>query len=207
MMSEWHNAASTPMLTLKASSGTFKEILQQILNDEQKCEAFVDWMYREFCSEVILSFLEFVQFKKYVKEEIERMSITEDADPYDFTLYDGMPKSTIVYDPYQLDQTIAHSFHDVVSSISADIESGTGSTDDVLMRCKRIGHLLFEKYIDYHAEHEINISGRLRDKYVNLDQEQYVKMDLEHFTTLYDELISEMLKYQSESYTRFGRVN
>ena len=202
MMSEWNDGASTdstPILKLKASSGTFREILQEILNDEQKCEAFINWMYREFCSEVILSFLEFVQFRKYIKEEIGKMYLSVDTDPYDFTLYDGMPQSTIVYDPYRLDRTVLPSFHDV--------ESGTSLTEDTLMRCKQIGHSFFEKYIDYHAEHEINISGRLRDKYVNWEKQRYEGMNLEHFMTFYDDLIAEMIQYQTDSYARFQCAN
>ena len=185
------------------SPGTFMEKLRETLDDEQKCEAFIDGMYREFSSEVILSFLEFVQFKKYIKEQIGKICVAGDEDPYNFQLYDGMPRSTIVYDPSRLEQRMTPLSLDGVSSLSGDSESGARSSDNSLMRCRKIAHLFFEKYIDYHSEHEINISGPLRNKYVKLEQGQYEAMELEQFVTIYDDLIAEMMKYMAASCRRF----
>ena len=213
MMIDWDEGEPTAKLKMGVSSGDFRETMHTILMSEQKCEAFVDWMYREFSSEVILSFLELIQFRKFVKEEISKtdgVDIDEDSDPYDFDLFDGMPQSTIIYDSFQFDQAVLPShLVDVPSDSvkSADLEFGGSLTQNPLTRCKRIAHLLFEKYIDYDSQHEINISGRLREKYVEMDRIEYEGMDLEQFVTIYDELISEMLKYQSESYMRFERAH
>ena len=92
----WTSNGLSTALTIQGSSGNFRDKLRETLNDEQKCEAFIDWMYRGFSSEVILSFLELVQFKEFVKEQIGKVCVAGDADPYDFALYDGMPKSSII---------------------------------------------------------------------------------------------------------------
>ena len=210
-MTDWNSNDLSTALTMRGSSGTFREKLRETLNDEQKCEAFIDWMYREFSSEVILSFLEIVQFKQFVKEQIGKICVAGDADPYDFELYDGMPKSSIIYDTFPIHegviQGITISSIVAVCSLSKDSGSAASPLENPLMRCKQIAHLFFEKYIDYHSEHEINISGPLRNKYVELEQGQYEAMELEQFVTLYDEVIAEMMKYQAESYRRFERAS
>lgn len=139
---------------------------------------------------------------------MKEVGYTEDSDIYDFTLYDEMPRSTIVHDPFRLyhgiNEPMTLSSQGRLSSCSGDLESGTSPSEDTLVRCKRIAHLLFVKYIGYNAVHEINISGALRNKYVDLDQQQYEHLSLVQFVTLYDKVISEMMKYQSQSYRRWS---
>ena len=107
MMKQWDDGSCTTVMEIEKSPGGFRETLQATLIDEQKCEAFIDWMYLEFSSEAILSFLEFVQFRQFVKEQIGRTDKTGnavDSGPFDFALYDGIPQSTIIYDTFRLDQ-------------------------------------------------------------------------------------------------------
>ena len=214
-MPQWNGGRHLVMrLEMEHSSGDFRRTLRGILIDEQKCEAFIDWMYQEFSSEVILSFLEFVQFRKFVKEAIgdtDGSDISAEPDRYDFMLYDGMPQSTIVYDSFQFDQvtspTRSPSNAVDIAYMPSDTVAGTSPSEDPLRRCKRIAHLFFKKYIEYKSEQEINISGRLRYQYFNLEQSRYDGMNLNQFVTLYDEVIAEMMKYQSQSYQRFQRVH
>ena len=80
--------------------------LRETLDDEAKFEAFIEWMYREFSSENILSFIELVQFKQWIKDELRRTGSLSDSvetvntqsDQYDYKLYDKMPKSSIIYE-------------------------------------------------------------------------------------------------------------
>ena len=212
-MTGWNEQRPPIALSIRGPSGNFSDKLRDILSDQHKCEAFIDWMYREFSSEAILSFLEFVQFKKFVKQRLGKtdgVNSTGDPDPYDFKLYDGMPKSSIIYDQFRLDQAmVTHSMilpvHEIVPSASEDVEQQNCLSNDPLMRCKRIAHLLFKKYIDNGSEHEINISGRMRDKYAELQREEYDGMNLQQFVSLYDEVIPEMMKYQFQSYQRYER--
>ena len=70
-----------------------------------------------------------------------------------------------------------------------------------------MAHSFFKKYIEQHAEYAVNISGPLRNQYIALEQNEYDEMDLVQFMTLYDKVMSEMMKYQSQSYSRFERAN
>ena len=199
-MSEW-NGITTPRIDIKQSRGTFQDKLKEILKDEKNCEAFVDWMYREFCGEAMLSFLECVQFRKYVEKEIGKTDgggIGGNDDSFDFKLYDGMPKSSIVYDPVSIDKG-----GNDEANLAKYLESGSDTTDIVLMRCRRIADLLFKKYIEKYSEHEINISAQLRHKYADLKEREYDGMGLEQFLTFYDDVISEMIKYQAQSHRRY----
>ena len=214
-MPEWRRLDSpetprTPRGSKRPSTGDFTAILQEVLVDEDRCEAFIDWMYREFCSEVILSFFEFVQFRNYVKEEMKKTAgdiVHEDVHNFDF--YEGMPKSTIIHDPSRLHPLATRpSFHDNVSSLSTVIESGANAKEHILTRCKKIAHLFYRKYImHHHAEHEINISGTLKARYLRMEPEECNGMELEECVTVYDEIIAEMMKYQSQSFRRFERSN
>ena len=209
LMKEWDDEGRITALNLEHSPGDFRETLQAILIDEQKCEAFIDWMYREFSSEAILSFVEFVQFRQFVKEETGKTDGVEIAgvsDHYEFALYDGMPKSTIIYHTSRCDQIMVLSSPVDFSSPPAELPSGSSFSENPLIRCKRIAHLFFNKYLDYGSEHEINISGRLREKYVIMEKTVYEGINLVQFVTLYDDVIAEMMKYQSESYMRFERA-
>ena len=205
-MMEWDEGGHIAMLEMEHSNGDYRKTLKGILIDEQKCEAFIDWMYREFSCEVILSFIEFIQFRKFVKDQIRKSGagdMSADPDRYDFAFYDGMPRSTIIHDSFQTGRANLPAHHLHVASLSGDLESERNSTENPLIRCKWIAHLFFMKYINYASHHEINISGRLRDKFVKMEIAEYDGMDLEQFATLYDDVISEMIKYQSESYRRF----
>lgn len=166
---------------------------------EVEVEAFIDWMYREFSSESILSFIEFVQFKQWVKQRIRTsggMAISLESDPADYQFYDKIPKSTIIY-----------------GNVTASVEmvSGMEIVDklenwqkvDVRGRAKHIAHLLFVKYIRDRSEFQINISGPLREQYTALDQTDYENLRLLEFVSLFDELIGAMMQYIRQSFVRF----
>ena len=95
------------------------------------------------------------------------------------------PNRALYYDTFPIhegsNQEIIISPIAAICCLSRDSESAASSSENPLMRCKRIAHLFFEKYIDYHSEHEINISGPLRNKYVELERGQYEAMELEQF--------------------------
>ena len=227
------------MMRLKQSKTTKKQRgkqpvnylkkLRQTLNDEAKFQTFIDWMHREFSSEVILSFVEFIQFKQWLKEEIRKpggMAVSRSADKFDYKFYHKMPRSSIVYD--ELDEKMeitpspkATSPKATKEGVDAPVVSETASLSkqrdvyvmnvvleisediDTLSRAKRIAHLLFKKYIKDRAEYEINISGVQRDRYTQLNRSKYAGLDLLQFVGLFDELIGEMLMYINHSFFRF----
>ena len=116
-----------------SSSGTFESRLRDTLNDEDKFEAFINWMYREFSSEAILSFIEFVQFRAYLMNHISTTNTVKttnmmktsdtmkafkttgasDSKRFDYQFYSKMPQSSIV--------------HNIV------YQSGAPSTDSIIV--------------------------------------------------------------------------
>ena len=219
---------------------------RETLNNQVRFEAFVDWMYREFSSENILSFIEFVQFKQWIRSQIQKTggqtggpgneATDSSDDKFNFTFYGKMPRSSIVYDvddvdyklmvtppddaiitqpdreaaeydepPRMVSETTSLSQHDRCATTHTQniVLEISDENMDLLVRCKKISHLLFEKYIANHAEQMINISGTQRERYTELDQSQYAGLEISKFITLFDELIGEMLKYINHSFVRF----
>eukprot|EP01083_Nonionella_stella_P128966 390937_1 len=114
--------------------------LDVMFNDEDLFESFVFWMYREFSNESILCFIELVQFKQYLMNNISDGSLQPE-----FILYDNVPKSSIVYTQFK-------------------------DEEDESKKCTNMAHELYAKYIVLYAELEVNISGVLREKYRKLDE-------------------------------------
>jgi len=74
--------------------------LKEAMLKEEEFGRFVHWMYKEFSSESILSFIEFVQFKRRAIDVLKNLPeySVEQKDlhcPYRF--YPKIPRSTIVY--------------------------------------------------------------------------------------------------------------
>lgn len=191
-----------------------KESLRSYLRNEAKFEVFVDWIYREFSSEILLSFIEFTQFKLYVEAALNRteavkrnsrsrrssrrMSSVDVAWKMDYVLYDAIPQSSIVYSTKKRVYTM---------NSSDDIVTIKGRECDDITHCKHTAHLLFEKYIRNYAELQINISCDLRTKYCNLDEAKYRSLDGEGMLRLFDPAIQEMYRYMKQSFVRLRMYN
>ena len=196
--------SDSPKTAQKISTKQIMDRLRTTLGDEEKFEAFIHWMYREFSSEVILSFVEFVQFKQCIKEEIAAIGGTvnqTENDRFDYSFYDKMPRSTIVYG--QIEANEKGNGVEIVYTEDVDPMGNVVDMDKVfekiatakLLRCKERAHLLFLKYVVHFAEFEINISGPTRNRYWGLDRSQYEGLDMQNMVSLFDELIAEMMKY------------
>ena len=189
-----------------------QEQLADYLKDEAKFEVFIDWIYREFSSEILLSFIEFTQFKLFVKEALRRKDVengrhrkgrrslrrvhsTTDAngDAMEYVLYDAMPRSSIV-----------HSTKRQVYAMKSSDDSVTvrGQECDDITHCKHTAHLLYDKYIRNYAELQINISGELRTKFHTLDRTRYEGLSGEGMMRLFDPAMQEMYRYIKQSFVR-----
>merc|ERR1719361_1240756 len=90
---------------LESTGNTLTNKLKKTLQDEVEFEAFMDWMYREFSSEVMLSVIELAQFKQYLKEYVQSAS-----NPFDLPadrvktirFYPSMPQSSIIHNAHSL---------------------------------------------------------------------------------------------------------
>merc|ERR1712003_173997 len=106
-----------------------KPKLLEILRDEEQFELFIQFMFRDFTSEAILGFIEMVQFKECFVDEMEFADSVDCA--YMHSLYDNVPKSSIVYDD--------------------------SCRDEGMERMKKIAHGICNKYIKVGSEYEVNL--------------------------------------------------
>jgi len=219
--------SSTSDQPSKGKRDTLTSKLRETLQDEVKFEAFMDWMYREFSSEVMLSVIELGQFKQYLKEYVQRAS-----NPFDLPadrvktirFYNDMPRSSIIFQPpvhtlnlhviERLRSTSAGEQRVADSSPDAQ-DSPAAETDEVVIsrtpdeertekqRMKNIASALYEKYIRRHCELEVNISYGLRNRWDRLHCDRYPEEDLIELIQVVDEVLSEMLRFISQSYRRF----
>lgn len=167
--------------------------MRETLKDERRFEVFIDWMYREFSSEVMLSVIELVQFKQYLKD-CGLITDTDNEEGVNF--YRKMPRSTIVYGVPTL-----RSISMLKSDSAGDEETGVDEVNSNQWGC--IGSALYEKYIERHSELEVNISFGLRRRWEKLHLTRYPESGVEEFASVCDSVVEEMLKYVRESFDRF----
>eukprot|EP01084_Bolivina_argentea_P073917 134103_1 len=153
--------------------------LYEIFKYENKFETFVQWMYREFSSESVLCFITCVQFKGYMVDCLENDTNYMDYK-YLNMFYNNIPESTIVFGNCLNDDTI-------------NIET-----------FKNIAHLVYEKYIKYDSELEINIAAKLRKKYIRFDESKW-NMESKELINVFDSVIHEMFMFMRNSFIRYER--
>ena len=146
----------------------------------------MEWMYREFSSEVLLSAIEYTQFKAVLKEYGQS---GDDSNGIEIIFYSEIPKSSIVH-------------HQIFGSTAGQIEDTSISQNDST-RLTTIAGALYTKYIQRHSEMEINISYSLRNRWDLLHSNNYPEDDLVELNSAVDEVIKEMLKYIRQSFNRF----
>eukprot|EP01084_Bolivina_argentea_P046829 86249_1 len=157
-------------------------MLIAVLADELKFEKFLHWMYREFSSETVLSFIEMVQFKEYLIEIVNKECDNE-IICCKYKFYPSMPKSSIVYDDYKTDCNVDH-----------DVEN--------LTKYQRIASRLYCKYIQEFTQYQINISGNLRNKYERHHVSNWI-LDEKDLIYVFDEAVDEMFYLMLQSFNRF----
>merc|ERR1719242_727584 len=137
----------------KSSDSSLGEILRETLKDEQGMEVFMQWMFREFSSEALLSSIEFTQFKAVLMDYVEAGNGDQQntaKGSNNLVFYPKIPKSTIVYGGIeQMEST-----HNKTENSGSD-----------LIKLKAIADALYQKYIERECELELNISSRLRGQW------------------------------------------
>ena len=135
---------------------------------------------KEFSSETILSFVEFVQFKQRLIDYMK--SDGEQSEFANHLLSESIPKSSIVYND----------------------KNAVKESEDAIGMFRDCAHLLFEKYIKIGAEFEVNISACLRCHYMALDVKQW-EMETSEFLNVFDCLVKEMYDFMRHSFCRYER--
>ena len=148
--------------------------LLDTLKNQQQFERFIQFMFRDFSSEAMLGYIEMVQFKEcFVKE----MDYKKEIDCiYVNSLYENVPKSSIVYD----------------------------GKDDMkgIERMKRVADKLCDKYIRIGSEYEVNIAWSLRKKLIALAENNW-NMEMKDFISVFDRVLYDLFAFMKQSFERF----
>lgn len=185
-------------------AGSVREKLMDTLRSESEFEDFMAHLYREFSSETMLSVIELVQFKSFLKEygqTTDLVSPTNSVDGEEIVFFNKMPSSSIVHE-----DTISMRDSAFVPSDSAGEDVVGQTSDEVTQKQRRrmwIAGTLYEKYIRRHCELEINISWVLRNRWQALDTREYPMDEMQELIAILDEVLEEMLKYIRQSYLRY----
>ena len=189
--------------------------LQNTLQNERKFNLFMSWMLREFSHENPLSFIEFVQFKRYIlsineAEEVHdhdaqlqtQAADTEEANATTVTI--GNFNFNLEMEPRPRADINKKKYVDLYFDalpISSIISQPRPGLDDSA-KCKDMAHALYAKYIDSRAPLEINIDWELRLKYRRHDDENW-EMSMDDMVTVFDPAIRETHNFMYQSFCRF----
>ena len=184
------------------------ERLQETLRDEVKFESFIDWVYREFSAEVMLSVIELSQFRAYLKDmDSENLGNSSEINHNctNIEFYKNMPQSSILQSTHSLRlcnlepvASLSTGGNGIDMECDHDLDDGNRKAE-----VTRIVEALYLKYIERAAELEINVSSTLRNRWDILQGKQYPIEDLQLLTCVIEETIAEMLKYMRQSFIRF----
>eukprot|EP01083_Nonionella_stella_P059549 155814_1 len=196
----------------KAKSASFQKLQNvcDIILHKEYFELFVHHLIREFSMELILCFVELIQFKQQLNTaySLDKQSI--ETIPEDQVTFEGemvclidfrniclqlnknpnIPKSDLIY---------GHINHENETNIETYL---------------RIAFLLFDKYINNEncSELEINISGEMRSEYLSkmCDMESFINqnkstMKPDQLFEYFDVVIEELHQLLSFSFGRFMR--
>eukprot|EP01083_Nonionella_stella_P122663 369190_1 len=149
--------------------------LAETLKDTQLIEAFFKHLSDEFSVELLLAFVEMIQFKRLMENEAEIGNINENSKVFRYSVCEEVPRSYIVFEAHKNVQ-------------NAD-------------KYGLIAKVLFDKYVNYSAEFEINISYSERERIVAfIKNGVYDKYEL---YTLYDNCIDKLYWLMLHSHNRF----
>eukprot|EP01084_Bolivina_argentea_P121392 215107_1 len=182
--SKWNRTKSLP---LESRSQSAKE-LERVLLDPNNFELFVHHLLREFNVENVLCFIEMVQFKHLINDKFNlnygkltnvgrSYSIDENIETDFESVMEIKESDNKVNDSYEAELLFSFRTCDITrnttipkSSIvyNIDMENNKNKHGDMnyVTECLQIIYKLSEKYICT-GELEINISGTLREQYIN----------------------------------------
>ena len=164
--------------------------------DSNDIDLFISHINQEFSLEIMLSFIEFVQFRQFLKEIAIKYNYVDSEQiggVESFRFSSTVPKSSIVYDH---------------KGIPCE------DRDELVKFFKEIAYELYEKYIVVGTEFEINISYQLRQwfwkrmnnktMWLNLTFDGGDHGGLVQLIHIFDAAIDEMLYLQIQSFVRFN---
>ena len=177
--------------------------LDMIFKNEDAFYFFMTHLSKEYSMEVLLSTIEFMQYQNYLKPLVQDKEVLDSIKNIEF--YDNVPESMIVSSVE--DDGVNMSKHE---SLDIDIEvDGKEESDLVMMlhRGKIKANQLYQKYIKWGSEFEINIGSvprlQLKNQLENLDSLMKTDMCINELILLFEEAKSDQLRLLRHSLNRY----
>ena len=158
--------------------------MDNVMRDVDAFDDVIRWMHREFCAESVLCFIELAQWKQAMAAHVE---MDDESARCDYVLNASVPRSTIV------------SRAEAVPSIPSELEMLQLAA---IMRMRDAAHALYDKYVCVGAELEVNISGKLREQYKELERTHW-NLDAHELAKVFDPLLKVMRQLMMQSFVRY----
>ena len=184
-----------------AAEFTKKIKLFHVLTNKQTIELFMQHLANEFSQELLLCFLQIIQWKRafyYAYQTINNgKTIKTDQCHHVCPIGSIMPWSSIVKKHFPL-----KSDNKTFKNIKDDKE--------LLIRAKKASHDIHLKYIQVGSELEINISHPIRSALHSLcfDINSFINntnIKIQDLFTIYDDVAGELYRLMNNSFTRFTK--
>ena len=139
--------------------------LKKILSNELRLNSFVTHLSEEYCLEILLSYIEFTQFQKFL---ISKNKVDQDCNNEEIinTIFaDSVPLSNLLQENNDIRNGRSHTMDLNGDEDGIEIVT-TSDNDDIedLKDFKQRVHDLWNKYISESSPNEINICGEDRRK-------------------------------------------
>ena len=168
--------------------------IDKILSNPESIHLFMLHLSKEYSMECLLSLIEIMQFKNYVRSQLDTdfdfsvdLEHERSVDP-ELTFASNIPISEII---------------EAKEDIQEDIET---ADSDNLCFAKIKAHKIYNKYIKWGSEFEINIALSQRTKIANIlhdfDRLTSYKVSMEDLYLLFDEAQLEMMNLLNYSLGR-----
>ena len=211
--------------------------LNQILSHPKAFDLFIHHVAKEFSIECLLSYVEFIQFKKYMFKHMKIMRSENDIRQKSVELYKSIKDKKISFSKSEIEVDINYgdkqqhddglnddrlmSFQDIKFPSNVP-QSEIVYEDDINFesnnfkdRSKHKIYKLYNKYIKSGCELEINISHRSRqalflmiDDYEKwMKDNKYLNLDTVFLMHIFDKCIYQMYNLLKSSYMRFKHSN
>lgn len=162
--------------------------LSMILGNEKSLNLFMNHLSKEYSLEILLSTIEFMQFQQYLQKHMNGNMKVQYTHQLDVS-----SESTV--DSYEI-KVIKFPVNIPRSQIIEECKVA-GKQQSVLDVGKDIALGLYDKYIKFGSEFEINISGIMKDKLEDLIVIKEMKdMTVEDLCFLYEDCKNEMITLQ-----------
>ena len=188
------------------------ELLFKILKNQQSFEAFIFHLAQEFSTEIIISLIEFTQFKHRMFERFDILKTFKNAlrDEDILAFPEGVPKSDIVWDEID-DGFDDEAYKQIINDIKQRDRNDLNEKEYINFKIR--AYKLFNKYIAEGGDAEINISFHMRqklcnkmqnlDEWVSYSNHSVFTVRLDLLYRVFDDCIEEMVKLLGYSLVRF----